>query len=130
MKKKTLLRCAVSLGIALVVTVLVLLALGGFASGITTQERVTHLSNAFFAVGSLWFGFGVLLWASGEGAFDLLSYSVTLLFRVKTVYERETYAEYKERKRGKRTNFFLVVMVPGAILLLVALIFAVYFEHV
>jgi hypothetical protein len=130
MKKKTLLGCAVSLGISLVVTFLVLLAMGGLASGITTQERVKCLSNAFFTVGSLMFGFSVLLWASGEGAFDLLTYSITLLFRLKTVYERESYTEYKERKRGKATNFYLVLMIPGAILLLVAVFFAVYFEYV
>ena len=130
MKKKTLLRYAVSLGIALVITFLVLLAMGGLASGITAQERVKCFSNAFFTVGSLMFGFSVLLWAAGEGAFDLLTYSITLLFRLKTVYERETYSEYRERKRGKRTNFYLVLMIPGAILLLVAVFFAVYYEYV
>ena len=130
MKKKTLLRYAVSLGIALVITFLVLLAMDGLSSGITTQERVKCLSNAFFIVGSLMFGFSVLLWAGGEGAFDLLTYSITLLIRLKTVYERETYSEYRERKHGKRTNFYLVLMIPGAILLLVAVFFAVYFEYV
>lgn len=130
MKKKTLLRYAISLGLALVVTFLVLLAMGGLSSEITTQERVKIISNAFFTVGILVFGFSVLLWASGEGAFDLLTYSITLLLRVKTVYERETYSEYRERKRGTRTRFYLVLMIPGAILLLVAVFFAVYYEYV
>lgn len=130
MKKPTLLRYAASLGIAIVITLLVLLAMGGFASDITTQERVKHISDACFTVGSLMFGFGVLMWASGEGMFDLISYSILLLFRVKTVYERETYSEYRERKRGKRTRAFLVLMLPGVLILIVAVIFAVYYEHV
>ena len=130
MKKPALMRYLVSMGIALVITFLVLLALGGLESGISAQERLKHISDACFAVGALMFGVGVLVWASGEGMFDMLTYSIRLLFRVRTVYERETYLEYKERKRGKRTSFFLVLLLPGIILLLAAAFCAVYYEHV
>ena len=130
MKKPTLKRYLISFGVAFVLTFLVLLAMGGLKSGIGAQWRLKHISDACFTVGALMFGIGILMWASGEGMFDMLSYSILLLFRVRTVYERETFAEYKERKRGKRTSAFLTLLLPGILLLLVAAFCAVYYERV
>ena len=130
MKKPTLKRYLISFGVAFVLTFLVLLAMGGLKSGIGAQWRLKHISDACFTVGALMFGIGILMWASGEGMFDMLSYSILLLLRVRTVYERETFAEYKERKRGKRTSAHWLLLLPGILLLLVAAFSAVYYERV
>ena len=75
MKKPTLKRYLISFGVAFVLTFLVLLAMGGLKSGIGAQWRLKHISDACFTVGALMFGIGILMWASGEGMFDMLSYS-------------------------------------------------------
>ncbi|MBR6019934.1 MAG: DUF3899 domain-containing protein [Lachnospiraceae bacterium] len=129
MKKKTLVRYGISMGVALVIAFSVFCGSGGLAAGCTAQDRVKEVSDACFVVGALMFGSGVLMWASGEGMFDMIAYGVKTLFHVKLSDPKETYAEYRERKRGTRTRSFLVVMLPGLVLVLIAIATAVWFEY-
>lgn len=121
----------VTTAIALAVILLWLLIGGAFRSSLSAQERVKKFSDAFFAVGALLFCFGLLLWVAGEGVFDLLSYGVRMIFRVKFDGRYETYHEYRERKHaGGPKRMPLGIIIPGALLTAVAIVFAVLFEHV
>ena len=118
-------RVCVTTAIALAVILLWLLIDGAFRSSLSAQERVKKFSDAFFAVGALLFCFGLLLWVAGEGVFD------RMIFRVKFDGRYETYHEYRERKHaGGPKRMPLGIIIPGALLTAVAIVFAVLFEHV
>ena len=123
-------RLVITTAVLLAVVLAMLLATGAFGSDLTTQERVKKFSDAFFTVGGLTLCFGVLMWVAGEGMFDMISYGIRMLFRVRFHEKNETYAEYRERKRGKKGGSCLYAVVPGAILTAVAVVLAVMFEYV
>jgi hypothetical protein len=123
-------RLVITTAVLLAVVLAMLLATGAFGGDLTTQERVKKFSDAFFTVGGLTLCFGVLMWVAGEGMFDMISYGIRMLFRVRFHEKNETYAEYRERKRGKKGGSCLYAVVPGAILTAVAVVLAVVFEYV
>ena len=129
-KRKMWKRLAVTTVVMLLVVLAMLLTTGAFGSELTTQERVKKFSDAFFTVGGLTLCFGLLMWVAGEGMFDMISYGIRMLFRVRFHEKNETYAEYRERKRGKRGGTCLYAIVPGALLTAVAVVLAVVFEYV
>ena len=129
-RRKAWKRLAVTTAVLLLVVLAMLLTTGAFGSELTTQERVKKFSDAFFTVGGLTLCFGLLMWVAGEGTFDMLKYGIRMLFRVRFHEKNETYAEYRERKRGKRGGTCLYAVVPGALLTAVAVVLAVVFEYV
>lgn len=135
MKKKIILY-SISFVIAIA---LVLLVCG--LRGILTEQKdkatvIIALCDAFFAAGALFLCFGGLSWASEQGAFDGLGYSVSSLFNLRKPAKKgtewkpkETYEEYVERKHSpdkKKPKLFLIIV--GAIFLLVAIIFFIIYK--
>jgi len=124
-------RAAITTAVALAVILLWLLIGGAFRSGLGAQERVKKCSDACFTVGILLLGFGALLWVAGEGMFDMLTYGMRMIFRVKFDNHYETYREYRERKRATGpSRMLLAAILPGVLFTAVAAVLAVVFEHV
>lgn len=106
----------VTAGIGLLAVLLVLLSRGFFKDGVTAADRIMLLSDAFFTVGILIACFGGLMYVSGEGVFDGLTYaffSLTWFFNVKK--KRESYADYKARKHGGKKKSFLYLIIVGVL---------------
>jgi len=89
------------------------------------------LSDAFTISGGLTCLIFLLVFISGEGAFDAIVYGVKVAFYTtfyKNIRETKipsTYAEYRELKRGKekkKTSFLVII---GGIFLLIGIIFLI-----
>lgn len=88
------------------------------------------LSDAFFAVGVIIAGFGLLIFASNEGVFDGLAYGVSLFFNMfKKDLKRKyaTYYDYKESR--KKVDLKLAFMsICGAFFILVSIIMYLFYR--
>ncbi len=96
----------------------------------TAPDVIFHiLSDAFFVIGVVTTGMGLLAFASNEGTFDALSYGVGRFFdffRKKKRMQYDTFYDYRESRAEKKVQFgFLLIC--GLILLAVAVIMYVLY---
>ncbi len=129
--KDRLLKYGISNGICLVFAIVYALKQNIFALSEVDAFRV--LSDACFLPGILVLFLGLLMWLSKEGAMDgvgfVLSRAVHLLIPGGGL-KHETYGEYVERKRGKRSGSVLFMIITGAVFTVVGLIFSGLFMQV
>ena len=95
------------------------------------QDLYRTLSDAFTVPGLLCLFAGGLLWLSQEGAMDGVSYVLqtavkSLLFMGRQAH-RETYGEYVERRRAKKSGGFGFLLITGVVCLLIAGLFTLLF---
>ena len=114
-REKTIRRYAVCFAIGAAVAALYM-ATHDFGAVREAGERYRILSDAFSIPGVLFLGSGLLSWTAGKGAFDGMSYSCGLFFKVINPFrkfEREDYPAYVERKsagrRAKGSRLYLYV---------------------
>jgi len=103
--------------------VAVTIAVFGLFGGITqtgVRDIFVSISDSFFIVGVFVSGAGGLLWASGQGAFDMLSYSISLMFKpgAKDWKIKESLYDYKERKDKNRAEFKHILLVGVCFLII------------
>lgn len=108
-----------------------------FSKGILTVETTTQvmaiLCDAFFAPGVIFVCFGLIVVASNGGAFDMLSYGVSLIFVLlkKNIKERKykDFYEYsqakKEKRKGKSSIAFILIV--GLIMVAISMIFLAFY---
>ncbi len=95
----------ISLSAGAVASLAVYLLASGQDTGIAQR-----LCDSFFVSGVLIAGSGGLMFARNEGLFDIFGFSVKSLFGIRLPWqlpqqkEKESYAEYKARKRGQRKS--------------------------
>lgn len=106
-----------------------------FFLGGTDGRRAAHLlCDAFFVAGVLVTGFGGLHFAGNQGLFDIISYSVRLVFHIhwpwtapRTAAEgKESFADYKERKHTSRKSSAGTLLAGAVYLALAAVMLLVY----
>lgn len=125
--KKTLTSIAVQLMIAAFIAVSVA-SHQGFALDNPAFINCRYLSDGFFVSAVIFVGFGVLLWVSATGFFDIFGYamkSLLVLFSpLKRPGEHPHYYEYKVEKQAKREAKPIThtVLVAGLIVLALSLI--------
>ena len=98
-----------------------------------TFEVMRILSDACFVPGVVLAGFGIIIFASNGGAFDMLAYSVLRIFDLFKKDARNSkykdFYEYHEAKKGrKRSNAYLLI-VGIAFIFLAVIFFIVYKQH-
>ncbi|MBO4355807.1 MAG: DUF3899 domain-containing protein [Clostridia bacterium] len=98
----------------------------------TTADKFRFLCDAFSVPGILLICVGILVWLSGEGAFNGLGYLFRYLRRSlipggRTRYPHETYYDYVQEKSGKKGGGFGFLFIVGGAFLLVGLVFLVLF---
>lgn len=104
---------------------------------IKSFKRVASLlTDSCFITGMIFLSVGFIGFAAGEGTFDSLGFAVESIFVVRNwslkrkFSERETFADYKDRKQEKRKgkkksyNIFIV----GGIYILIAAIFLIVYN--
>lgn len=113
-KLKTLLKYAFTVGFALVIALIILLAQNTFSQ---TRLRIIYrdLSDACFVPGIILFGFGLIILGSNEGIFDMLAFSV---YKLATLFKKDvkdvkyyTFYDYKEAKKDRRRSYLHFVLV-------------------
>lgn len=95
----------------------------------TLQLVFTSLCNSFFAVGAILLFLGLAIWCGNHGAYIGLTYNFRKIFEKrkpeKAFQQRESYAQYRERKLSKQKAFmhFIIVGVSFIIISIVFLLF-------
>lgn len=133
--KTTLIKYLVCLCVGIAMVFVVLLIQGLFTQqGLTAQDVMKILHNAFFASGALLMLFSGLLFVAGEGAFLGIGYAMGRAVKALLPFlgrADETYAEYRERKTGKRqSGNKLCILLVGVFFFLLSLIFLILYYQV
>lgn len=83
-------------------------------------------SDAFFAAGVFLVCGGLIVFASNGGVFDMMGYSITLLFSIfrssKVERKYKTYYDYRESRREKKRGYGYILIV-GAVFVAIAAVF-------
>lgn len=107
-----------------VVVILILIARESFVK--IGQDLMEDLCDAFAVPGIVMLCFGLLVFATNGGTFDMLAFGVRKLFdlfkRDLTKVKYRTFYEYREAQRDKKRSFGSLVIV-GALFLLVGVAF-------
>lgn len=121
--KRSWIKWVVTLGIGLLIAFIFIVANNGFSGTLSMQDMMKVMSDGFFVSGVLVCGCGLMLFVSQKGSFDMIAYGVKSAIRIifKTD-EGESYYDYKQRKAEKVTPCAHLVVV-GALLLLVSVLF-------
>ena len=132
-KKKIIIKYAASAAVALAITALTAWA-SGLVTGLSAVEIYSILSDAFAAPGLLYILFAALLWISGEGFFDMLSFGASraahlLIPMLYKEHKYEKFYEYKERKTAEREKkpSFASIFFVGFTFLAISGIFVILF---
>ena len=133
--KSTLIKYLVCLCVAIAMTFVVLLIQGLFTQkGLDAQAVMKIFHNAFFTTGALLMLFSGLLYVAGEGAFLGIGYAMGRAVKALLPFlgrGDETYAEYRERKTGKKqSGNKLCILLVGAGFFLISLIFLIVYYQV
>ena len=88
------------------------------------QTVMRHISDAFFIVGVVYAGIGLLIYALNEGIFNAMAFGLKTLAHTFTAHRKgakireENFYEYNKRMQEKKRSFqHLVVVVAGAIII-------------
>ena len=97
----------------------------------TAKDVFKILTDGFFIPGVLFLGVGGISYVTREGAFDGIGYAFSSIFVTKNwssrrFKDRETYAQYKERKAGKRTVLAFLLHVGGIMFILSMVCLLIY----
>ncbi len=124
-KKSALIRYLVCFCVGVAMIFVVLLIQGFFKD--SAKENMKILHNAFFATGALMSLFAGLLFVADHGAFLGVGYALGRAVKALLPFlgrDHETYAEYRERKTGKkREKGDHCVLFTGLFFLVVSLVF-------
>ena len=129
---KTLKRYLITLGVELFSVLFIILLKDIFHAA--DAKTVFHvLCDAFFAVGFVTSGIGLLVFTTNEGVFDGLVYGVSSfinMFKKDSTQKYKTFYDYKE-SRSKKVFDFGYIVISGLAFLLVGLImFIIYTKQV
>ena len=111
----------------------VFLRLRSFNAVTLPAERYRLLADAFTIPFMM---FGALIWVAGLGALDGISFAVKGLLRRLIPGSRlnsednESYYEYIQKKRAKKTKAYLPLVLVGAVYTVFAIIFIILFYQV
>lgn len=92
----------------------------------TLAEQMRLLCDAFTIPAVMLLCLGGLVWASNEGALDGIGYVLSFTIKSLTPGKRgtiEKYADYVERKREKRGGGYGFLLISGAVVMAIALVF-------
>lgn len=111
-----------------VVVILILVSRGSFSS--SGQSLMRDLCDAFFVPGVVMTCFGLLVFATNGGAFDMLAFGVRKLFdlfkRDLTKVKYRTFYDYREAQKENKRSFGNFIFVGLGFVLVAIAFFLVY----
>ena len=118
MKKsvKHLIYCAVTLTLVFVTAVL-----QGLFNPPSGMRVSVIICNAFFIIGVLMAGIGILSWAGSKGTYDIFSYAgKVILVKFKPKEKMQSYYDYTQEKSKNRKAWLKELTVWGAICIVIS----------
>lgn len=136
--KVKILQYAIALGVGIAIAVTIALLLNSFSYAGAENQSATQIlmrsfSDGFFATGVLLFCVGALVWLSNMGIFDIFTYSgrsIAKFFFPMSGIQKKNYYDYKVEKAEKPKKTFSFLLVSGAGLLVVGIVFSILFNVV
>ena len=120
----------ITIGAALT-AVLVIICVKDVFNQTSPAQVLQILCDAFFAIGVIVTGFGLLVFSSNEGVFDGLLYGVGSFidfFRTTGKRKYPTLYGYKQSRGGKKLSFGFIV-ISGVGLIAVSLILLIFYHQ-
>lgn len=129
---RKILKYLVPIVVCSAVAVLILVGRGSFrANG---QTLYKDLSDAFFVPGIIMLCFGLLVFATNGGVFDMLAFGVIKLVdlfkRDLTKVKYRTFYDYRQAQQGRRRPYVYLLIIGGAFLLVGIVFFVLYYYAV
>lgn len=125
---KKLRKYIITLFVGLLIVLLVALFNGAFDSN-SKKDTVKYLCDAFFISSVIIGGIGLLVFASSEGAFDMIVYGLQSFFSLfKTPGKRKyaSYYEYKESKAKEKIESGFMLYVGLFLFLVMIILYIIY----
>ena len=114
-----------------VVVILILVARGAFVK--SGKALMQDLSDAFTVPGMIMLGFGLLVFVTNGGAFDMLAFGCIKLFdlfkRDLTKVKYRTFYDYRRAQEEKQHTYIHFVIVGAGFVLLAIIFLMVYFYY-
>ena len=127
--KKNVVQYIVAAAVVLVAALVLSLVSGVFAEQ-DASELFIKLCNAFFVPGALMASFGVLVFASNNGAFDMLAFGfIKIADRFRTDVTKakyRTFYDYRQAAKERRHSFGYLLIVGLAAVAVSLIFFALY----
>lgn len=112
------------------IAIIILAARGAF--GKTGMQLMMDLCDAFFVPGALMTGFGLLVFATNGGSFDMLAFGIRKLFdlfkRDLTKVKYRTFYDYRQAQKEKKRSFWSYLIV-GLVFIAVAVVFLLVYKY-
>ena len=130
--KGKIIRYSIASFICLVIAFIILLSKGIFSQ--TETKDVMHiLVDAFFVPGIIMLSFGILVFSTNEGTFDMLAYGVRRIFvllkRNPQDAKYKTFYDYREAQRENKHQFGYLIIV-GLFFTALSLLFLIFYYNV
>lgn len=113
-----------------VIVIVVLAARGSFVK--SGQALMCDLSDAFVVPGMIMTCFGVLVFATNGGSFDMLAYGIRKLFDLfkkdLTKVKYRTFYDYRQAQKEKKRSFMHLIVV-GTVFLLAGIAFLLVYSY-
>lgn len=127
--KKRLLQYGITTGVCLLITFIYLLGVNIFTST-DLKQNLKYLTDAFFTSGIISLSFGLLVFASNGGAYDMIIYG---MYRFITLFKKDhsdvkypTFYDYHVAKAERKKTEFLFMIIVGAAFILISCIFLIF----
>ena len=124
---KKYLRYYVTAGIGLIVAALIIFGKGAFSQK-EIKETYKIIADGFFVPGILFVCFGLLIFSSNEGTFDMLAFGVKWLKNTfkKNMPRMESFYDFKEARHEKSKSFGYICIV-GLFFVAISALFAYFY---
>ncbi len=128
---KNVKKYGITIAVGLLAVLVVAWAMGLFR--MSHPVWVLHiLCDAFFAVGAVFLGLGLLVYVSNEGTFDMAVYGVKSLFgafRKDSVKQYDTYYDYREARAERKVSFGFLLVCSGLFLAVALVLYYCYSQY-
>lgn len=129
---KRFLKYGITSGVGLILVLIIISVKNIY--GQTNVKDVMHiLTDAFFVVGVVIFGYGLLVVATNGGTFDMMTYGITRFF---SLFKRDvnkvkyrTFADYRIAKQDRKYSFLYLIIVGGIFIALSCIFLACYYQN-
>ncbi len=127
---KKVLKYLIPVLICCTVVIVILASRGSFVK--TGKALIRDLCDAFTVPGALMFCFGLLVFATNGGTFDMLAFGVRKFFELfrkdLTKVKYRTFYDYRQAQKEKKRTFIHFIIVGSAFLLVAIVFLIVYYK--
>ncbi len=128
---KKVLKYLMPILICAIATVLILVGRDAFVK--SGQDLMKDLCDGFAVSGIVMLGFGVLVFATNGGTFDMLAYGAIRFFnlfkRDLTKVKYRTFYEYRQAQNEKKRSFLHLIIIGAGFLIVGVVFLIVYYQY-